>query len=126
MAHSYIGAFYMELLSDGIISSIYNNTVATKIHPETAKYIKPNKNNQDTNFCAIYKTVWLEEPDNNHEDAILEIIREADQSYKLLWYNEKNTAEIYYHGIGFMKDGFLVGAYWTKHLNDSVIKNIST
>jgi uncharacterized protein YodC (DUF2158 family) len=104
-----IGTFVLINQGYGVLSSIYHNTDTTEPFPETCKRVGDHTTGLiiSDSFDGFYKTVWFEP--SQHVATDLEISKLADGSYKLHWYDSKN---IYYHGIGFLRNNELVGSYW--------------
>ena len=102
-----VGSFVFINQGYNILSSLYHNNIATEPYPETAKRKIGSPISTDL-FEGLYTTIWLE-PLESEDKTDLEIIRLADRSYSLKWYLGNN---IYYYGIGFLRNNELVGSYW--------------
>lgn len=107
MSTNFHGSFVFVSQGYGILSSVYNNSVATEPFPETSKKKKDLEKTKDL-FEGLYTTVWLE-LGHHMETSDLEISRQPDDTYKLRWFD---STKIWYHGVGFINDNKLVGTYW--------------
>lgn len=110
MAEKLIGSFVFISNGYGTISSVYHNRIDREPFPETAKRLpnkSKNKNVSDL-FAGTYACVWIQ-TNFEIENTELEISLEENGTYRMRWYDGGGE---YFHGIGFLHDNKIVGAYW--------------
>ena len=106
-----IGSFVFRNEGDGCLTSKYQNHSNTEApFIEACKLIGPI--NQDDQFIGTYKTVWLEDG-NNDITMLLEIKRSATNNalFDFTWY-VSNINQPTFWGTGMLFEALLVGAYW--------------
>lgn len=88
---------------DGCLSSKYVNDNSAPF-VETCKLIS-NSNPNDP-FVGTFRTVWLENTSAVTVTTVLEITKQTNGTYKLVWQNTR------FEGIGMKYQGLLVCGYW--------------
>lgn len=97
------GACVFRNDGDGCLSSKYANEVSAPF-VEACKLI--SSNNPNDPFVGTFRTVWLENTSDMPVSTELEIERQANGTYKLVWQNPR------YEGIGMIYQNLLVCGYW--------------
>jgi hypothetical protein len=89
---------------DGCLSSKYANENSEPFVESCKQISRPPQENDP--FVGKFRTVWLENIDDNPVPDILEITRQQNDTYRLVW---ESTG---YKGIGMLYNNLLVCGYW--------------